>query len=51
MDINFKTLKLVEVQHLGLIKIKIKIKIKIIIIELNFLIPESSNHHRCHHLV
>jgi hypothetical protein len=49
MDVNFKTLKLVEVQHLGLIKIKIKIKIKII--ELNFLIPESSNHHRCHHLV
>ena len=45
MDVNFKTLKLVEVQHLGLIKIKIKI------IELNFLIPESSNHHRCHHLV
>jgi hypothetical protein len=27
MDVNFKTLKLVDVQHLGLIKIKIKIKI------------------------
>jgi hypothetical protein len=51
MIVNFKILKLIEVYKYVHSRLTIIIIIIINRIELNFLIPESSNHHRCHHLV